>query len=1463
MYARWDTTRKQKPYTLLEGFDGQYPVTNAMVRGDPGPPGTQGPDGIPGRPGPPGIQGVPGRDGIFGEPGPKGDPGPSGPKGKQGMKGMPGKGEPGLPGPRGDIGPVGPPGKGDPGPPGLEGRPGSRGDVGPPGMAGQPGMPGQKGEPGDVRTVKGEPGPVGPPGPPGEVKVSGETQMRVGGITVLGGGQAHPLRMMQDATSVGLRMDNEAKGIEVQPTEGIKQGMYFGENGTAGVNLTNPTAGLHVHTGTQSGGTPLNGIQLTQGDATGQNLSRSGFSVNLLGQNAALRNYSNNGNVYVLAGDSGRYAFTPRGMVGVNTIDPNANMHVRGFGEGPAVMKVETSTDTAGGNAGVVIQQSSGNVNANTAYLKMIRGADEVRGASSTFALQPKPNDPSKAMLQIQNPTNTPVVNIDPSGFVGIGSNKSTFGNIRYPLDVGGDANIDGRLIMGQGQDQDGNEVPRVAIGYDNENPETPLYLNKDKRFKGGVTVDSKLGVNGALNIQGSHMETIETPITNGANPFWVLVPYLFRGGSSAVISLHEEFPNYRVPADAPDTVLSGGMRMMIQFQPSTGATPLDSYAQYYILGPVRGRMETYKQRNLWVKRISTDAGDVVYEVAVRYPGGGPNNEQGTLRLSMKTEFAQQMSEGQLRSDKPRDTEDSPSGWNMLGARIQLSTQTNGNIGVGTVNPTKRVHILDPGFNNQLRIEQPGGDGQGIIDFVPDATAGMANQIQSLRDLALVTKDRTGNVGVNVETPKSALHVRAGPNDAWMGATSNPGKVAGIMLDSSGSHNYQGNNTGQMFMDGAKNLNVSTKQDAGSVVLQPEAGKNVGIGTNAPKAKLHTMTSDLFQFEPNDESIKVQRGGFDLGPKPEGRETYQTYGLWFKILDIITPGVWQNARVKYTLMTRSHSHNNAIISLWLQRYPEGTSGRISYRADGPHEGLFIHPLTVTVVEHQIGVYSVFAQLDAEWLSYHVDYEIQYSVQGEGARITPPTERMQLIVNRDQIIPPRITENNYNGLFLVSEWGNSKNISTGETAIWNVHKNHLRLDGSNPTIKSNWDQMEFLLDADNNANTESIAVRKNSQTSGEGGEKMFQVRSAYGGGYNALFLNNKDGDTEYNILSSPFDKNLFLNRPTGSGIRFRQNNADEMVLHPNGVLEVGINKERGEAIYTKPNAGSNAYHRFEAGDGKFMDFGIRGDRGHFANATNLFNPNPIYIHNSRLGNDIMDLDTTNGNMRVGNNDKNLFFTQKWLDSTRDPKNSEIANDTDSYKALMLVGNSSSGKGRTIAMWDRVGVGTSDPQYSLDVPYGSIRGASITETSDVRKKENIKTLSDNQILTKLQKLKPIMYNLKGEPKGKGKEQIGLIAQEVEKLFPELVQTEPDGSKSLEYSRLAVILLQGLQKQQEILGGLMKQKESPQKAYVKEHMTDLKRTLPTVMKQEPATKSKELFRVMDTQDKCIRVLSINSPA
>jgi len=109
---------------------------------------------------------------------------------------------------------------------------------------------------------------------------------------------------------------------------------------------------------------------------------------------------------------------------------------------------------------------------------------------------------------------------------------------------------------------------------------------------------------------------------------------------------------------------------------------------------------------------------------------------------------------------------------------------------------------------------------------------------------------------------------------------------------------------------------------------------------------------------------------------------------------------------------------------------------------------------------------------------------------------------------------------------------------------------------------------------------------------------------------------------------------------------------------------------------------------------------------------------------------------------------------------------------------------------------VGIGTRTPQYKLDVK-GQVRADNVTVKSDQRHKQNIHSLKN--ALTKLQELRGVSFKWKDNAQN-ADPQIGLIAQEVEKVLPELVSTDSEGYKSIAYGKLTAVLVEALKELQQ---------------------------------------------------------------
>jgi hypothetical protein len=122
---------------------------------------------------------------------------------------------------------------------------------------------------------------------------------------------------------------------------------------------------------------------------------------------------------------------------------------------------------------------------------------------------------------------------------------------------------------------------------------------------------------------------------------------------------------------------------------------------------------------------------------------------------------------------------------------------------------------------------------------------------------------------------------------------------------------------------------------------------------------------------------------------------------------------------------------------------------------------------------------------------------------------------------------------------------------------------------------------------------------------------------------------------------------------------------------------------------------------------------------------------------------------------------------------------------------------------VMSWDQgtgnVGIGTVNPAYKLDVN-GVIRANNVAVTSDQRFKTNVRPIGS--ALAAVLALRGVRYewNALGVQHGgvAGAGQVGVIAQELEKVYPELVSTDAQGYKAVNYAQLTPVLIEALKEQ-----------------------------------------------------------------
>lgn len=149
--------------------------------------------------------------------------------------------------------------------------------------------------------------------------------------------------------------------------------------------------------------------------------------------------------------------------------------------------------------------------------------------------------------------------------------------------------------------------------------------------------------------------------------------------------------------------------------------------------------------------------------------------------------------------------------------------------------------------------------------------------------------------------------------------------------------------------------------------------------------------------------------------------------------------------------------------------------------------------------------------------------------------------------------------------------------------------------------------------------------------------------------------------------------------------------------------------------------------------------------------------------------------------------------------------------------------------TLAGTGNVGIGVTNPSVKLEVAgdatiSGKFNSNGIQESSDARFKKNVSKIEN--ALENVMKLEGVTYNWKvnefPDRNFTNRTEIGVIAQEIEKIYPELVSTDAEGYKAVQYSHLVPVLIEAIKEQQAEINNL------------NGTVTDLSTALNTITKQ-----------------------------
>lgn len=165
----------------------------------------------------------------------------------------------------------------------------------------------------------------------------------------------------------------------------------------------------------------------------------------------------------------------------------------------------------------------------------------------------------------------------------------------------------------------------------------------------------------------------------------------------------------------------------------------------------------------------------------------------------------------------------------------------------------------------------------------------------------------------------------------------------------------------------------------------------------------------------------------------------------------------------------------------------------------------------------------------------------------------------------------------------------------------------------------------------------------------------------------------------------------------------------------------------------------------------------------------------------------------------------FFTYVENDLFREVKNLQIVHDNEFNFASSSIGNyvwiNYRSRYDTVTSAKAVYVGNG--QAGADGAYGAVHASGFFKESDIRLKSDIAPL--RHTLDQICEIPTVEFNMHD------KHQIGTIAQDLENNFAEIVNTDSDGMKSVDYCMLGVVAIEGIK--------LLKQEVEDLKKQIKE--------------------------------------------